>query len=222
MEAFHLCRFPSLPSPLQQRERREAWRRLCSVPPAYLRPKPQKHPHHQQQAAKSPPSVEASNLCLPEKRIQDKIQSNRSTQNSSFEERAKTTAPKRCRCNFHLKMSKAVGESANSTSAAAASAAGGADGPAPSVGSSGPLSWFAFAWTPDPSIPYGFLLISYVILALCSLVLLLVQLQGGSSAEAVQGYWLVPAPAAPLSLWAMFMRSRAKQLATPASEKKDQ
>lgn len=119
-------------------------------------------------------------------------------------------------------MSNALAESGVRAASPSASAAAGASGPAEPAGPSGPLSWFSFAWTPDPSIPYGFLLISYAVLALCSLVLLLVQLQGGASAEAVQGYWLVPAPAAPLFLWAMFMRSKAKRLSASAPEKKHQ
>lgn len=119
----------------------------------------------------------------------------------------------------HSTGAPAAPEPATKASSISASAP---DGPAAISGSSVILSWCSFAWTPDPSIPYGFLLIAYVVLALCSLSLLAVQLFGGENGESVKGYWLVPAPAAPLCLWAVFMRARANKLLAASPDKKDQ
>ena len=70
--------------------------------------------------------------------------------------------------------------------------------------------------TPDKSLNYQFIAAIYCIFIVAGVLLFAVEHYGVS--EQVSGWWMIPAPALPALLWALFMHSRQLSFAKASKE----
>jgi hypothetical protein len=75
------------------------------------------------------------------------------------------------------------------------------------------LQWLT---KPDPQLSYSLLASIYFLFVLACALLFAVEAYEVS--EAVSGWWMIPAPAAPALAWALWMRSRQRSSTASGKE----
>jgi hypothetical protein len=87
-------------------------------------------------------------------------------------------------------------------------------------------SWIVSTFfEPHPDVNYGTMAVIYLVLSLVSVALLALSKFG--QVKAVEGFYLIPSPAMPMLLWALWLRSQSKTAkavggATQSEDKKSQ